>query len=167
MGAFLCLQILMAIVAIVKASGIVPGPTYDHRWSFIWQQIEACVAVSMLSLTAFRSIFTSDGSQGRKSRSETRYNFSIKRFRSRQNFSVPDEEIADNFPSIPSTTLTGMRTYIQGGGCGVRFALPTLTDSASCHDEENNADNLPLCEATAPRIKVTRVITSRVDQVRQ
>lgn len=51
----------MSIIAIVKASGIrTPSDSFDILWELFWQQIEACVAVLMVSITAFRSIFISN-----------------------------------------------------------------------------------------------------------
>lgn len=59
-GALLCLSVVMIIIAIVKASGIrTPSDSFDILWELFWQQIEACVAVLMVSITAFRSLFTS------------------------------------------------------------------------------------------------------------
>ncbi|KAL8662683.1 MAG: hypothetical protein Q9202_004467 [Teloschistes flavicans] len=60
-GALLCLSVVMSIIAIVKASGIrTPSDSFDILWELFWQQIEACVAVLMVSITAFRSLFTSN-----------------------------------------------------------------------------------------------------------
>ncbi|KAL8627148.1 hypothetical protein Q9189_007157 [Teloschistes chrysophthalmus] len=60
-GALLCLSAVMSIIAIVKASGIrTPSDSFDILWELFWQQIEACVAVLMVSITAFRSIFISN-----------------------------------------------------------------------------------------------------------
>lgn len=67
-GAFLCLSIVMVIVAIIKASGIRTSvDSFDLVWEVFWQQIEACTAVLMVSFTAFRSVFISNKSKaGRK-----------------------------------------------------------------------------------------------------
>ncbi|KAL8699566.1 MAG: hypothetical protein Q9201_005933 [Fulgogasparrea decipioides] len=66
-GAFLCLSVVMVIVAIVKASGIRTSvDSFDLVWEIFWQQIEACVAVLMVSFTAFRSIFISGKSKANK-----------------------------------------------------------------------------------------------------
>ena len=57
LAAFLCLSICMVIMAIIRVSGIHFRGKFDNTWIFMWQQVEACTAVTMLSLTAFRSIF--------------------------------------------------------------------------------------------------------------
>lgn len=60
-GAFLCLSIVMVIVAIIKASGIRTSvDSFNLVWELFWQQVEACAAVIMVSFTAFRSIFLSN-----------------------------------------------------------------------------------------------------------
>ncbi|KAL9030054.1 MAG: hypothetical protein Q9196_001790 [Gyalolechia fulgens] len=60
-GAFLCLSIVMIIIAIIKASGIRTSvDSFDLVWEVFWQQMEACAAVLMVSLTAFRSVFLSN-----------------------------------------------------------------------------------------------------------
>ena len=63
-GAFLCLSVVMIIVAIIKASGIRTSvDSFNLVWELFWQQIEACAAVLMVSFTAFRSIFLSKKQQ--------------------------------------------------------------------------------------------------------
>ena len=64
-GAFLCLSIIMIVLAIVKISGLTTrqgplGLTFDLVWEVFWQQVEACVSIIMVSLTAFHSIFISN-----------------------------------------------------------------------------------------------------------
>lgn len=56
-AAFLCLNVFIIIIAIVKIPGFDYRGKFDNPWIYMWQQVEACVAVTMLSLTAFRSIF--------------------------------------------------------------------------------------------------------------
>ena len=51
----------MIVLAIVKASGLrTSANSFDLVWELFWQQVEASVAVSMVSFTAFRSIFVSN-----------------------------------------------------------------------------------------------------------
>ena len=60
-GAFLCLSVVMIIVAIIKASGIRTSVnSFNLVWELFWQQIEAYAAILAVSLTAFRSIFISN-----------------------------------------------------------------------------------------------------------
>lgn len=117
LGVFLSLNIFIAIIAYVRVSGLEINATFDEIWLFVWQQIEACVAVAMLSGTAFRSVFVSSTS-ARAGRDEGRtpwYSSTVEKIRSRKKQRSSDEEGVLGWPSIPSATLTGMRTFINGG----------------------------------------------------
>ena len=107
----------MAITASIRVSGINFRGTFDELWLYLWQEIEACVAVAMISLTAFRSVFVaSESSRARREGPKKPWYSStvaaIKRNKARQ---PSDEEAIQELPRIPSATLTGMRTFIQGG----------------------------------------------------
>lgn len=62
LGIFLCLSVIMTIIAIIRISGYrfhgvgIRG-SIDSTWAFFWLYLEACVAVIMSSITAFRSLF--------------------------------------------------------------------------------------------------------------
>ena len=117
LGIFLSLNLFMAITASIRVSGLSFRGTFDEVWLYLWQEIEACVAVAMISLTAFRSVFVaSESSRARKESAKKPWYSStvaaIKRNKARQ---ASDEEAIQELPQIPSATLTGMRTFIQGG----------------------------------------------------
>lgn len=44
-------------MAIVRVSGLRYRGKFDNTWICMWQHVEACIAVTMLSVTAFRSVF--------------------------------------------------------------------------------------------------------------
>lgn len=44
-------------MAAIRASGFSYRGKFDKTWVIFWQQMEACVAVIMFSLTSFRSVF--------------------------------------------------------------------------------------------------------------
>jgi hypothetical protein len=117
LGLFLSLNLFMAITACVRVSGLSFRGTFDNVWLFVWQQIEACVAVAMISLTAFRSVFVgSEASRARKSGGKKPwYSSTISAMKRRNAQRRCDEEALQGLPQIPSATLTGMRTIIQGG----------------------------------------------------
>lgn len=107
----------MAITAFIRVSGIRSRGTFDEVWLYLWQEIEACVAVAMISLTAFRSVFVaSESSRSRREGAKKPWYSStvaaMKRNKARQ---PSDEDAIQELPRIPSATLTGMRTFIQGG----------------------------------------------------
>lgn len=68
-GVFLSLNLFMAFTASVRVSGLKFRGTFDEVWLFAWQHIEACVAVAMISLTAFRSVFV--GSEALRAQRES------------------------------------------------------------------------------------------------
>ena len=49
----------MILIAIIRISGLRTGNSIDVAWEIFWQFMEACIAVLMVSLTAFRSLFVS------------------------------------------------------------------------------------------------------------
>ena len=116
-GVFLSLNLFMAFTASVRVSGLKFRGTFDEVWLFAWQHIEASVAVAMISLTAFRSVFVAaDASRAqRESPKKAWYSSSIEAIRRRRARQNSDEEATKGLPSIPGATLTGMRTFIQGG----------------------------------------------------
>ena len=57
LGGSLCLSICMILIAIIRISGLRAGNSIDVAWEIFWQFMEACIAVLMVSLTAFRSLF--------------------------------------------------------------------------------------------------------------
>lgn len=65
---FLCLSVIMTVIAIIRISGYrfhgigISGPI-DTTWAFFWLYLEACVAVIMSSITAFRSLFLHSSSK--------------------------------------------------------------------------------------------------------
>ena len=69
-GVFLSLSIFMIILAIIKASGLkTSADSFALVWEIFWQQVEAAVAVLMVSFTAFRSVFVSSASNAKRKRS--------------------------------------------------------------------------------------------------
>ena len=62
LGVVLCLSVFMIVIASVRLA-LVNIPTTggnsvpDTAWLFFWQAMEACIAIIMVSLTAFRSLY--------------------------------------------------------------------------------------------------------------
>lgn len=56
LGIFLCLNICMIILAIVRTSGLLlSNRGIDVQWEVFFQQVEASVSVITLSITALRT----------------------------------------------------------------------------------------------------------------
>lgn len=118
LGLSLCLSIIMIITAIVQISAIhAPTDTIDVTWEIFWQLMEACIAVIMVSLTAFRSLFVAHGSGAKSpphkpSLRKRILNSKIAVGRKRAGENNNDE--AEGLPEIPRATITGMRSFIRG-----------------------------------------------------
>lgn len=129
----------MAITASVRVSGLKFRGTFDEVWLFFWQHAEACVAISMVSLTAFRSVFVGAKSTSAQKEAVKKpwYSSAIVRNRNKRN---ADEEICHELPKIPSATLSGMRTMINGG----RGTLASNGTGTFRSISEENTDKWPL-----------------------
>lgn len=121
LGFSLCLSIIMIITAIVKISGLFASTSSyriaDMTWEIFWQFMEACIAVIMVSLTAFRSLFVVHGSGARRSPQKLSLRKRVlnsRIARGRKRAAGNDSEETEGFPEIPRATLTGMRTFIRG-----------------------------------------------------
>ena len=76
-------------------------------------EFEACVAVIMVSLTAFRSLFVTADSKASKSKFRPWYSSSVARVRKGRKNSVSGHNM-EGLPAVPRATLTGLRTFIAG-----------------------------------------------------
>ena len=114
LGTLLCLSLVMAIIAIARMSGInLTSKNVDIVWLAFWQQQECSVAVIMISISAFRSLFVANASKGPSPK-----DFSKPRYRNRLylKFTGSDKDTGFGLPHIPGATLTGMRSVIRDGG---------------------------------------------------
>ena len=142
LGIFLSLNLFMAIVASIRVSRLKIRGIIDDVWLFIWQQIEACVAVAMVSLTAFRSAFVKSENSGARKKAAKKpwYSSTVHAIRHNRLHRRSDEEHLEELPSIPSATLTGMRTFIAGG----RHSRKGRQISASPSSFDGELDDWPL-----------------------
>ncbi|KAI9831875.1 MAG: hypothetical protein M1826_002907 [Phylliscum demangeonii] len=182
LGVFLCLSVFMMITAVVRISALHmtvvvlgrPITAIDVTWKLFWQQMEASLAVLMVSLTALRSIFVSDGYHGGGharqrptppkmspvgSSRQQRYWPSRKKYASSDGSDSTDGD-AGPLPSIPSATITGLRTFIRGGrGGGAAGITKTTTLRSEVYEEKTIvaaepvavAVPEPVLEPVAPR----------------
>lgn len=122
LGTTLCLSIFMIIIAIVRISKIrikspYEGLGMDIVWVIFWQQVEACTAVIMVSLSAFRSFFVAHESRLREDRNRNRqwYMSNKKASAWRRRLLQSEGEEMNQLPQVPRATMTGMSTFISGG----------------------------------------------------
>lgn len=118
----------MFAICLVRASNQIiygnTGATIDLQWNFFWQVIEASVAVTVVSLTTFRSLYgikTLQQERKKKNPNGTwlsyyrKKTFDRKKQHRVEEFGNPmsnDDSLP--WPMVPSATLTGMRTLIGG-----------------------------------------------------
>ena len=95
----------MIITSIIKisAGNIIHGQI-DTTWAIFWLQAEAAVAVMVVSISAFRALFVVDGFQDQKVQQQAASSRRWLWSRSRTAHS--------KLPSIPSPTMTGVKTLI-------------------------------------------------------
>ena len=112
-GVFLSLNLFMTFTAAIRVSGLRYHGTFDEVWLYVWQHMEACVAVIVVSLTAFRSVFVSSRtSRLNKAARPNWYSSTIAAIKRRKASDNTSLSSINDLPAIPSATLTGMRTYI-------------------------------------------------------
>ena len=144
----------MIVVAVVRISGIHTAGSIDETWEVFWQCIEASISVTMISLTAFRSLFVANASsKERKNKIIYKERLWYPRKQSK------DSQDIESLPSVPSATLTGMRTFIRGNE---RASVMRLDDD----DDESTSDaNKPL-PMLPSGIYVTHGLHTEIDTVR-
>ena len=114
----LCLSGAMVLVTIVRMAGIKLGSSgsVDIVWLAFWQQQECSIAVLMLSVSAFRSFFVPSSV---RSPAPRRQGYSPSEKRGRFLHRRPHDDLyatheTNGLPQIPSATLTGLTTVIEG-----------------------------------------------------
>ena len=118
LASFLCLSLVMAVMAIVRISGLqiklLSGDsTFDSAWLNLWQQIEASIAICLVSLTAFRQLFIASGPKRGRESAKAWYSSAIGKLKSQRRTGVVDGFA--QLPTIPSATHSSMQTLCQAG----------------------------------------------------
>ena len=161
-GAFFCLSIMMILTAVIRVLGIHSNRDKDnHNWQIFWQVAEACIAVSMVSLSAFRSFFVAHESRSREPRHRPWYmsRINVVEDLRKMRLGVKSNHMK-SLPYIPRATLTGMRTVIRGQTRGTDIIMRT---------EQSRKDNdiEPTSHEENPEdLKIDCSISVRTDEVR-
>ena len=118
MGLWLCLSVVMAIIAIVRIAGIkLASGSIDSVWLIFWEQQECSIAVMMVSMSAFRLLFVeSAGAPAPRRHLKYSANNWRKRLVRRALGSAEEHDEAERsmgLPQIPRATLTGMSETIR------------------------------------------------------
>ena len=83
-GAFLCLSFCMIVIACIRFSGLGKKRSSVDVWQYFWLQMEACIAVCMISLTAFRAVFALNSDDANAIRARPLNSSTIERNRERK-----------------------------------------------------------------------------------
>lgn len=111
LGIFLCLSLCMIIVAMVRISGLrIGGTNIDIQWQIFWHDVEANIAVIMVSVTAVRSLLGLKAVKSREKKERVWYSHCRKLLFREEHENLDGGQL----PSIPGATLTGIRTFIRG-----------------------------------------------------
>ena len=109
----------MIIVTLIRAT-VLPSASaskfQDVPYELFLLQVEGCVGVFMASVSAFRSLFASQGSHAAPQR--LNFGFSARHipgFRKSRSIDFESSDGTNGLPSIPSATMTGLRSFIRGG----------------------------------------------------
>lgn len=109
----------MAVVSAIRVGGERYKGNYDFSWLFFWLEVEACIAVSVVSLTAFPAVFVtrkasrpSGGGGGSGPPAKPWYSSSIGKMRHREKICSTDDitgisQDASKWPTYPSAIASG------------------------------------------------------------
>lgn len=123
------LSIFTIIVSIVRIAGAqFPNGSVDSAWVVFWLQLEAAVAVIIVSITSYRSLFVKEKSTDNKKspsprdvRSSTGYRRKL--WSREEKREEGGKKGGVEMPTLPDPTLTGMRTVIgRARGYDDRFS---------------------------------------------
>ena len=171
LGITLCLSIFMIVIAFVRVTtyhieveqkNTGPVQVVDLTWVLFWLYVEACIAVIVVTLSAFRSIFVAHKSRLREDQDRNR-----RWYMNKKNPMVPawqrrklglESKDMDQLAKVPWAKLTGMSTFISGGNSlnGNHASSPGVEVTSTLA----NAENLE-------RIRVEQTISTDLDQMSQ
>ena len=110
----------MAVVSAIRVGGERYKGNYDFSWLFFWLQVEACIAVSVVSLTAFPAVFVtrkasrpSGGGGSSGPPAKPWYSSSIGKKRNREKIGSTEDitgisQHSSKWPTYPSAIASGI-----------------------------------------------------------
>ena len=127
LGGILCLSICTIVISIIRlAGGGTSNGAIDTAWVLFWYDLEAAIAIIIVSVTAFRALFVAH--QAMKYRTPAENDPTSWNFWSRKSKGSRSKEPPQALPPV----LRGVRTHIRGsqysgrsfGGVGDDMELP-------------------------------------------
>lgn len=162
LGVFLCLSLVMAILALIRCAGIKKGNVIDNTWSLFWQYTEGCVACIMASITPFRTLFLGLGSQVSRSKKKKGPSTTLKELLwKRRSKGSQDTEMSNKvLPAPPGAMMPTLRNFIRKNnkevGDDTVLVTSTFTIEETISDEpERDYQKYLQKAAGAPRIQET------------
>lgn len=144
LGIFLCLSLVMACLAVIRASKIHGATSIDVVWEFYWQYVEAVVAVTMGSITVIRNLLVHQtkstynspaGILDGGSPGQTRPDCYHMAFGPRNNGKDIDDSIHYSLPVVPTAALMGMNTFFRRNQREPAYETQITTTSTLVQDE--------------------------------
>ncbi|MCJ1462858.1 hypothetical protein MMC07_001461 [Pseudocyphellaria aurata] len=132
----------------------------DVVWGGFWQIIENCLAVAMVCLLAFRSIFVGTRAQAKPARNKAWYVFSMhpQKTRKRKHWMDIETEETEALPEVPRPAITGLRTFIRGN------PHPEESTMHSQILDESNGQNTLYVDRNPTQIWVDYSISHETDE---
>lgn len=118
LGIFLCFSVVMGLIALVRVVGYRIQGKIDITWQLFWMYMEACVAIIMGSATAFRACFLGENSRKTPEKKPS-HSFRLRLLRRHDSNGEGfgwEGTNGGHLPTVPSATLSGLRTIIQRHG---------------------------------------------------
>ncbi|MCJ1470459.1 hypothetical protein MMC07_009104 [Pseudocyphellaria aurata] len=158
LGATMCLSTVMVFTAIIRISALrLSNGLIDVVWGIFWQITENCLAVTMVCLSAFRSVFVGTKAQAKQPPNRQWYVLSKQpqNTRKRRNWIETETEETEALPEIPRPTMTGLKTFIRGN--------PRPEERTMTLDESNDQNTLR-DGRTPTQIRVDYSISHETDE---
>jgi hypothetical protein len=138
----LCLSVATICTTIIRVTGLkLPGHrSVDVVWQVYWQFVEACIGIVVVSMMVFRTFFVQRAARASAKR-QTPYTYISRLYRRGKRTGGSRDPNNMELPQrFPNATLTGMRTFIQGGG----EETTTKTFSTNPNIPQDSDDMMPL-----------------------
>lgn len=150
----LCLTTVIIALTIVRVSGLRRGTKVDSTWETYWQFISAEIGLTMTAATAFRTFYVSQISSWQL-RSPRKW-LSMKSSQKSDFYNQRDENQLGDLAKVPGATITGIRTFINGGGIQTTGSTSRIMHDSRIGDVEDEA-----CPLSSPHgIHVQRSISA-------
>lgn len=117
----------MVVLACTRIGGFREDGGFDFTWHYFWLHVESSVAVFVVSLTAFRSLFVAEGPSANRRKARRWYSSNAVKKHLRPKPAIEDRDLED-CPTIPSASLSRVQMSARQGWLGLgsaeNFSVP-------------------------------------------